>query len=250
MPKVLKGRRKEIGSPAKKFQFYMISKLKHISPRMIFLTCALLAFLCLLLMCYQQASALLTTNPKKLRTRKKSDGLALSLWLIPPRTTYEKLKRQMDELSQNGKRGPAIAPHITVIGGISCQSDAHALEIARSLEKGLSGFGEIPCTVSSVDSKDVWSQALYFTVERSEQLMNLCEKVRDVLGLDTENWTFPSPALRPHLSLFYGVDNVPDKTEVQLVAPFHAYRIALWRTDPPTLEGVKHWKEISSFDIR
>lgn len=234
----------------KKLQYTINSTPRRFSRRMFLLTCGLLAFLCLWLVRYHQASAMLMTKAKNLRSEKASDGMALSLWLIPPKKTYDQVKKQMDEFTHHGKTGPAFAPHITIIGGIHCQSEAHALEIARTLEEGLSGFGEIPCEPNSVGSEGVWNQALYMTVKQSERLMNLCEEVRELLGMDTENWAFPAPATHPHMSLYYGVDGVPDKKDVQMVAPFDAYRIALWRTDPASVEGVPYWREISSFSIR
>jgi len=214
--------------------------------------CLLVVLVSLLLIgCHRTLALLGRGAPKKMPLEHESKDIFLSLWLIPPRRNYEIIKEQMGRLSENGKKGPTFAPHITIIGGISCQSEAHAMEMLRLLEEGLKGFGKIPCSLSSFAySAKVWNQALYFTAELSAPLMNLCQKSRALLGMDTESWTFPAPATYPHMSLFYGVDNVPDITEVESIMPFHAYTLALWRTDPPTLEGVRQWREISTFDIR
>lgn len=213
-----------------------------------------LFFIPVLLIGYNHASALVATDAsKKMQPDKESSQeISLSLWLLPPRTTHHKIKGQIHQLAENGKRGPTFEPHITIVGGIKCISEAHALELARRLETGLKGFGKVPCSLSPVPyaAKGVWNQALYFTVETSASLMNLCQKARAILGMDTENWTFPAPATYPHLSVFYGIDEIPEKMEVQAIMPFHAYTVALWRTDPATLEGVRQWREISVIDIQ
>lgn len=177
--------------------------------------------------------------------------MTLSLWLIPPKNTKVRIQQQIDRLAEN-TGAPTFDPHVTVIGGIPCQSERHALEMAKTLQEGLRGFGKVPCTLSSVpfNSKGVWSQALFLTMEFSAPFMNLCQQSRALLGMDTENWMFAAPVHMPHLSLFYGVDDIPEKKEVQQILPFPAYTLALWKTDPPTLEGVPKWKEIALIDLR
>lgn len=221
---------------------------------MFMLTCLSFLLVSLLWLIRYRAAALLVSESapgKKLRRETESKPISLSLWLIPPEGENEKIKEQMDRLAENGKRGPMFAPHITVVGGFSCPSEAHAMAIAKGLEDGLKGFGEIPILLSPTPySAGVWNQALYLTAEVSAPFLNLCQRSRALLGMDTEDWTFPAPAVYPHLSLFYGVEDVPDKSEVEPVSPFHAYKLSLWRTDPATTEGVRQWREISTFDIR
>jgi hypothetical protein len=180
----------------------------------------------------------------------KAAPMSLSLWLVPLKMTKERIEEQIDKLAEN--RGPTFGPHVTVIGGIPCQSESDALEMAKILQDGLRGFGEVPCGFSSVPdtSKGVWSQALFLTMEMSAPFMDLCEQARALLGMDTENWTFAPPVGMPHISLFYGVENIPEKSEVKPISPFHSYTLTLWRTDPPTLEGVPNWKQVAVIDLR
>jgi hypothetical protein len=177
--------------------------------------------------------------------------MTLSLWLIPPVTSKDKIKRQFDKLAAN--RGPSFDPHVTIIGGIQCQSESHAQEMVKTLQEGLKGFGPVPVGSSAraFTSKGVWSQALFLTVESSAPMMNLCVQSRALLGMDTEKWRFAPPVNMPHLSLFYGEEaNIPDKNEVVPIPSFHSSTLALWSTDPPTLEGVPKWKEIAVIDIQ
>jgi hypothetical protein len=177
--------------------------------------------------------------------------MTLSLWLVPPITRKDKIKRQFDKLAAN--RGPSFDPHVTIIGGIQCQSEMHAQEMVKTLQEGLKGFGPVPLGFSSraFTSKGVWSQALFLTLEPSAPLMNLCVQSRALLEMDTENWRFAPPVNMPHLSLFYGEEaNIPDKNEVVPIPSFHSSTLALWSTDPPTLEGVPKWKEIAVIDLQ
>ena len=199
-----------------------------------------------------QATAMSVTEQRLGLEESPLSEIVLSLWLVPPLPTAQNIANQISTLSQDGTKAPLFAPHITVVGGIKCRSEEHVLEVAKTLEQGLGGFGKIPCLASSkaYTGKGVWNQALYLAVEPSAALLNLCQKARALLGMDTESWTFPRPAAYPHISMFYGIDNVPDTSKVESIPPFHAYRLALWRTDPPTLEGVALWKEIIAFDIK
>jgi hypothetical protein len=220
---------------------------------MIRFTFGVLALASILLIGYHQVTAMSTTDRRRyISEESTSDEIALSLWLIPPLSTNRELANQIDGLSKGGAKGPLFAPHITVVGGIKVHSEEHVLQLARTLQQGLVGFGKIPCLVSpkAYKAKGVWNQALFLVVEPSAAFMNLCQKARALLGMDTENWTFPAPASYPHISVFYGVDNIPDPSEVQSVSPFRAYRLALWRTDPPSLEGVSQWREVTAFDIK
>lgn len=148
--------------------------------------------------------------------------------------------------------GPTFQPHVTVVGNIPCHSDKDALKIAKNLQDSLRGFGKVPCVFSSSPyaSDGVWNQALLVTMEKSAPFMNLCQKTRAILGMDTKHWGFPQPAGMPHMSLFYGVDNVPGQNETKPISPFDTSKLALWKTDPPTLEGVPYWKEIAVINLR
>jgi hypothetical protein len=176
--------------------------------------------------------------------------IMVSLWLLPPESRRPKLQNEIDRLAEG--RGPSFAPHVTVVGSIPCQSEQHALEMGKKLQEGLKGFGKIPCQFNNVpySSKGAWSQGLFLVMDVSAPYMNLCQKSRGLLGMDTENWRFPAPAGLPHLSLFYGVKNVPEKKEVMPVPAFFSYELALWLTNPSTLEGVPEWKEMTTISIK
>jgi hypothetical protein len=179
----------------------------------------------------------------------KGEPITLSLWLMPPHYNVQRIQAQIDKLADG--KGPTFIPHVTIITGIQCYSEEEVQEIAKKLQEGLKGFGRVPCSFGSVPytSKGHWNQALFLTMDMAASLLNICQKSRIILGMDTEIWRFAPPAGLPHLSLFYGISDIPDKKEVKPVLPFHSMSLALWKTDPPTLEGVPSWKEVAVIEL-
>ena len=176
-----------------------------------------------------------------------SSSCSLSLWLIP--LNKETIQTQITQLAKD-RGGSIFPPHVTVIGNIPCQSDQHAREIANTLQEGLRGFGTVHCVPGPTKSFTVWNQALVVTMEVSEQFLHLIQRSKHLLGMDTAI-EFPPPVSMPHLSLFYGLKNsIPEDYPEHPIAPFNALELALWTTNPPTLEGVSNWKEIAVIDLR
>jgi hypothetical protein len=176
--------------------------------------------------------------------RHHAAPITLSLWLYPPQDARIDIQHQIDILAED--RGPSFLPHVTLVGGVPCQSEEQALQLGRALQVGLRGFGEVPCHFSSTPktSEGVWNQALYLAMDETDPFMKLCETCRVILGLELP-CTFAPPANLPHMSLFYGVTDIPDASEVEPVKSFEASTIAMWTTGPSTLASVPNWKEVS-----
>jgi hypothetical protein len=176
--------------------------------------------------------------------RHSSAPITLSLWLYPPQDAVLVIQDQIDMLAED--RGPSFLPHVTIVSGIPCQSEEQTLQMGRALQDGLRGFGEVHCHFSSTPktSEGVWNQALYLTMDETDPFMKLCETCRVILGLELP-CTFAPPAHKPHMSLFYGVTDIPEGSEVEPVKSFEASAIALWTTSPSTLASVPNWKEVS-----
>lgn len=203
----------------------------------------LFVLLCLLL---SREKTLSNDNDKKKATlaRAKKKPMFLSLVLLPPEDDAS-IQNQINRLSKS-HNGPSFPAHITIVGGIPCQDEDEAYRIANILEQGLTGFGPIPCHFSSKPKRfeKTWNQALIVTLDDiSEPFVDLCETSRHLLNL-TPQCMYPPPVNLPHTSLFYGIENIPDLTEVDPIAPFIANEVALWITTPSTLRGVENWREI------
>jgi hypothetical protein len=178
----------------------------------------------------------------------RSAPITLSLWLYPPQDARSSIQDQIDILAT--ERGPSFTPHVTLVGNIPCQSEEQALQLGRALQDGLRGFGTVPCQFSSTPktSEGVWSQALYLTMTEIDPFLKLCERCRVLLGLELP-CTFAPPAHQPHMSLFYGVTDIPNASEVEPVKSFDASTIAIWTIGPSTLASVPNWKEVSVIQL-
>lgn len=145
-------------------------------------------------------------------------------------------------------------PHVTIVGGFQCETILEMNDVVSRLQKDLRGSGQVRVVLGSKpESENRWNQALYLPViDPSDEFMNLCRMTRGVLGMNTVDWTFPFPAERPHLSVYYGEESVPDeKKSVSTNGCDHfvAVKAAVWKTDPSSVEGVAQWEELAVIDL-
>jgi hypothetical protein len=173
----------------------------------------------------------------------------LSLWLLPPENEKYQIEKLMKRCAQTN-RGPLFEAHVTVVGGIPCNSDQTNMQkVAEKLQDRLAGSGPVPTTFSKVPSKmGTWSQALVFQMNQNSRFLELCKTARSVLGMETHP-IFPPPINEPHLSIWYGTGNVPEECDIESIPDFEATALALWLTDPSTLEGVPQWKEVARISL-
>eukprot|EP00978_Attheya_sp_CCMP212_P001156 scaffold2422_cov56-Attheya_sp.AAC.1 len=85
-------------------------------------------------------------------------------------------------------------------------------------------------------------------MSRSEEYMNLIERSKKWMGLQGE-FLFRQPLGEPHYSYFYARDGAPPCSQVTPVPDFVAQELAVWCTDPATVDGVPQWKEIDRIDL-
>ena len=180
----------------------------------------------------------------------------VTLWLVPPNSVAEKLQTNIVDLCKqtDGASAPFV-PHVTIIGGIPCESDDTLKNLTEKLQKGLQGTGSVPCrfrqdveTMYHDDDSLVWNQACVSVVKQTKEFMAFHKHCRNILNLNDEEWEFPPPLREPHLSHFYGT-TVPPASENVLVAPdFDAVEAALWETSGG-YEGVKNWRELARIKL-
>ncbi|CAB9499239.1 expressed unknown protein [Seminavis robusta] len=212
-------------------------------------------------------------------TAKSGDdeNCSLSLWLLPsPQDpARETLNKAIQSFSQLPSASVPFQPHITLMGGIQCPSlEFFQLNILPKLRENLAKMGPIPCQFEAEPVMEAkWNQAcvLVMDEESCSEFSNLVEVCRDYLmannvlqkddkGSTKENW-YPPPLRRPHLSLYYGTEQnapSPDQVKQQLLlwtpgkvdqVSFRANQVAVWRTDPPTTEGVAQWEQLAIIDL-
>ena len=150
--------------------------------------------------------------------------MILSLWLLLPAEVQHRLSAEISELAKP-HGAPSFTPHITIVGGISTTQYKNAEEFLRGselipqLRQRLQGFGTVPIQPEVEKPvrghQEVWYQALYYALQPNDDFVRLCRLCRQVLienqflepsSLAVE---FPPPASTPHISMYYGVDNVP-----------------------------------------
>jgi hypothetical protein len=216
---------------------------------------------------------------------------AVSLWLMPPPPERTRLRQQIRRLAitaslASGSPPVLFEPHVTVVGGIPFRTGGD--EIAAMLKKlsPLEGFGPVRCDFEpkpAFGTDDaglpVWNQAAVLVLKSDDENNNnnsnsnsetengavgrnfgqLCKEVRSLLGIpspaaDGEEGTpvpFPPPLRRPHMSLYYGVDDVPRADEIGGFAEsFEAHHLELWRTWPSGgADDVKDWEWLGTIDL-
>ena len=179
-----------------------------------------------------------------------SSPFKISIWLMPPPGVETRIQGLVNSLAKkNG--GPTFRPHVTVVGGFECKSEEEAHRMAADLRKGLKHYGSVPCIFDPKFKSypTTWNQSLIATVEVTEAFFNLCQISREILNVNPNNWTFPSPANLPHMSLFYGVENIPDLTGLSPIEDYEAHTISVWKTFSSDIGGVDEWVELDSFSL-
>ncbi|CAJ1911091.1 unnamed protein product [Cylindrotheca closterium] len=177
-----------------------------------------------------------------------SQTIKFSLWMIPPPSVSDVLEEQISFYSKTSG-GPYFDPHVTVTGGIECDSFDDAKKIVSLLQQELSGFGKVDAVFQTkARNFDTWNQALLVEMDASPKFVKLCQRVRELLKMDTTN-LFSPPVNAPHLSLFYGVNNVPNANDVETIPNFTSNTLALYITDPATAEGVPEWEFFAEISL-
>lgn len=175
---------------------------------------------------------------------------------MPPSPVAGDMSALIRELSEGRSEIP-FDPHVTIAGGIVVCPDDNPEQLCRRLQSSLQGkFGQgIDCqfrpntvSVRKEDGTAQWNQALVAILDQTPSLLALVDASRRVLEHPPE--TRFSPLLhQPHMSLFYGTENVPDPDGIQAPSPFIATELALWNTDPGTFEGVASWREVGRISL-
>ena len=174
-----------------------------------------------------------------------------SLWLHPPASARNDWRSLIDELTAEGGEASSVPfePHLTIVGGIQCVDPA---TLCRELQEALQGrfvdgiecrFLEKAVSMRRNDDTVQWNQALVAVAKQTDSLLALVDACLTFFGRPLE-FRFAPMICEPHLSLYYGTENVPDPENVVLRQPFTATELALWTTAPATVAGVAEWREV------
>jgi hypothetical protein len=205
-----------------------------------------------------------------------------SLWLMPQEQQMTKLKVEQARILSQNPALPSFEPHITLIGGveistccdvqeIQCQSndsggnnidEEAAKNVLAKLQSAFDGFGSIECEFDEdqgvkamihADGTVKWNQASLAIVKQTKQYTKAMDTADKALfGSSSTKFErhYREPVLQPHYSFIYTDDaTLALKLEKTLKCPstFTSTTIAMWWTDPPTLEAVADkWKFVGN----
>ncbi|MCJ1418623.1 2',3'-cyclic nucleotide 3'-phosphodiesterase [Xylographa parallela] len=128
--------------------------------------------------------------------------MALSLWLTPPPESpiYAQLSQLISELPEANpslKSSPVFLPHITVVSGFS-QANASRLTQLKFPH-------ELTVSVKSLSFGDACFKKIYFSIERSDALVELATEARVKMKDMSEEEAQRAVQIEydPHASLVY-----------------------------------------------
>lgn len=125
-----------------------------------------------------------------------------SLWFMPSGELYDKFSGIIKDLSS--KYGsPPFEPHVTLLGDVTLSRD-ETLAKAQQIASSTNSF---TINLTSVDYLDSFFQCFFIRAEKTEPLLEVQRKAREMLGL-------PQAEYMPHLSLMYG--DLPPETKEKI----------------------------------
>ena len=217
-----------------------------------------------------------STTQETLKLAEEEEPIKISLWLLPSPQgkAYHEVANVIERFSiRHPAASVPFAPHVTLIGGISCKNsafleDALIPKLREALRKAPSN---VPCHFAAEPSfQPQWNQAAVLVMEQSEEFKNVVQICREIVceslvvascpkeeDRKPGDFKFPPPLKHPHLSLYYGIEGAPSKEEIVTSLglrnnssySFEATQIAIWKTHPASTEGVAEWKELALFDL-
>jgi 2'-5' RNA ligase len=164
-----------------------------------------------------------------------------SLWLMPIGNVYDKLSGLITRLAQEYKT-PLFEPHVTLLGE-AMQSDS---DIFKRAEQLVSGQKPFPVTLRTVDYQDFYFRTLFVRADRTEPLLSLYNRAKDIFEMQD------IPEYMPHLSLMYG--NFPQLVKEKIISgigidqltEFTANSVHLFKTDGEA----NTWRRVKAFPLR
>lgn len=121
----------------------------------------------------------------------KATGYSINI--LPSGNEYNKFNELIKKLAQEYKT-LVFDPHITILGQAS-DNESTAIKLTEELVTGISPFS---ITLNKIGYQDYYFRALYVLVEKTEPLLKLHEKAKQLFGKQD------IPPYIPHLSLLYG----------------------------------------------
>lgn len=168
-------------------------------------------------------------------------GAGYSINILPAGEEYNRFETLIIKLAEE-YGAPLFAPHVTVLGQASPDEEA-ALKL---MEKLVSNQQPFSVSLNNVAYQDYFFRALYVLAEKTEPLVRLYEKAKQIFGKKN------IAEYMPHLSLFYGDFKPEIKEKIikeigrQQHVVFEVRSLHLFRTEGEADE----WYSVAEFPFR
>lgn len=120
-------------------------------------------------------------------------GAGYSINILPSAEEFNRFVNLIKKLAEKYD-APIFDPHITILGQAS-DNESTAIKLTEELVTGISPFN---ITLNKIGYQDYYFRALYVLVEKTEPLLKLHEKAKQLFEKQD------IPPYMPHLSLLYG----------------------------------------------
>ena len=149
-----------------------------------------------------------------------------------------KLLTSLYQKANNKLNGPKFDVHLTIAGPFPYKEEIHA-QIFENLSKK---FGKLNIQLNGIGHTNEFFQSLFVNVVENETLNNLKNSIDQSFNLDKVEYF-------PHISLFYGIEDVAIKTKIikNLKTPKNVIvdRLSIVKVD----EEIKSWKVLKPYSL-
>lgn len=162
-----------------------------------------------------------------------------TLWLIPKGEIGKRFSDLIKKLAKENN-APVFSPHITLLG--SCTNDEK--EAISKTQQLVSGQKPFTVKLGEIDYEDYHFRTLFIRAEKSEPLLALHNKAKEIFGNQD------IPPYMPHLSLLYGI--FPNELKEQIIKEIGRDQSAEFEVNQVTLvKGgeVAEWKIVGEFNF-
>eukprot|EP00927_Polykrikos_kofoidii_P054151 TRINITY_DN48624_c0_g1_i1.p1 TRINITY_DN48624_c0_g1~~TRINITY_DN48624_c0_g1_i1.p1 ORF type:complete len:204 (-),score=28.01 TRINITY_DN48624_c0_g1_i1:52-663(-) len=178
-------------------------------------------------------------------------SMYMALWLIPPQPILSALSGEICSVAKDFG-GPCFLPHVTLFSGIR-MTEVEAIARLQKLQ-GCLGDGQLHLRFpGEITGEDVWNQIAVAVAEEVPELDELHRVAWDVFKDEPREgparWS--PPLGKPHLSLAYGRDPAVRRyfCDRPQLPQFECRELAIVSCDPPCLDGVTSWRELSRVSL-
>jgi 2'-5' RNA ligase len=126
-----------------------------------------------------------------------------SIWIVPPPGISDSLARLICTLGK-AHGGPVFEPHVTLLGSIQ-SLESHVINTVSQIAESTAPF---IIQLTKLEFLNQYFRCLFVKVEKSQELMNLHEQLKNLLGYAAKS------DFMPHLSLLYGHIGETHKREI------------------------------------